>query len=188
MFGKKQITEGSFRDYEVIYIGGHPDYPKKKSGSAITFSIMPDNFYLHPTATSKKWFEEYKIPYASVNKLEIAQRTVSTAEELLGGINSRQLNQANNIHITYTDEAGKEIVLRLEMLTGVTVMGQAQKCNELMDFLKTNSSMDRFKKENSAAQTDVEPTEEIKKLAELHAQGILTDEEFSAKKKQLLGI
>lgn len=30
--------------------------------------------------------------------------------------------------------------------------------------------------------------DEIKKLAGLHAQGVLTDEEFAAKKKQLLGI
>jgi hypothetical protein len=29
---------------------------------------------------------------------------------------------------------------------------------------------------------------ELQKLAELHAQGILTDEEFAAKKKQILGI
>jgi len=37
-----------------------------------------------------------------------------------------------------------------------------------------------------AAQPDV--TEELTKLAQLHSQGILTDEEFSAKKAQLLGI
>lgn len=30
--------------------------------------------------------------------------------------------------------------------------------------------------------------DELKKFADLHAQGILTDEEFTAKKKQLLGI
>ena len=29
---------------------------------------------------------------------------------------------------------------------------------------------------------------ELQKLAQLHAQGILTDEEFAAKKKQVLGI
>jgi hypothetical protein len=29
---------------------------------------------------------------------------------------------------------------------------------------------------------------ELQKLAELHTQGILTDEEFAAKKKQVLGI
>jgi hypothetical protein len=37
-----------------------------------------------------------------------------------------------------------------------------------------------------AAEPDV--TEELTKLAQLHSQGILTDEEFSAKKAQLLGI
>lgn len=30
--------------------------------------------------------------------------------------------------------------------------------------------------------------EEIKQLAELHSKGILTDEEFASKKKQLLGL
>jgi hypothetical protein len=34
----------------------------------------------------------------------------------------------------------------------------------------------------------VDPTEELRNLAELHKQGILTDEEFAAKKKQILGI
>ena len=33
-----------------------------------------------------------------------------------------------------------------------------------------------------------DPTEELTKLAQLHSQGILTDEEFSAKKAQILGI
>ena len=31
-------------------------------------------------------------------------------------------------------------------------------------------------------------TTELEKLAQLHAQGVLTDEEFAAKKKQILGI
>ena len=31
-------------------------------------------------------------------------------------------------------------------------------------------------------------TAELKKLADLHAQGVLTDEEFAASKKKLLGI
>jgi ribosomal protein L37AE/L43A len=34
----------------------------------------------------------------------------------------------------------------------------------------------------------ISSADELKKFAELHAQGILTDEEFAAKKKQLLGI
>jgi len=41
-----------------------------------------------------------------------------------------------------------------------------------------------------AAPAPAEPdiTTELQQLAQLHSQGILTDEEFSAKKAQLLGI
>jgi hypothetical protein len=38
-----------------------------------------------------------------------------------------------------------------------------------------------------AAET-ADPSAQIQELAKLHDQGILTDEEFAAKKKQLLGI
>ena len=40
----------------------------------------------------------------------------------------------------------------------------------------------------AAAARAEDPTEELTKLAQLHSQGILTDEEFSAKKAQILGI
>jgi len=39
-----------------------------------------------------------------------------------------------------------------------------------------------------AATADDDPTEKLKQLADLHAQGILSDEEFAAAKKKALGI
>lgn len=39
-----------------------------------------------------------------------------------------------------------------------------------------------------AAPASEDPTEKVKQLADLHAQGILTDEEFAAAKKKALGI
>ena len=39
-----------------------------------------------------------------------------------------------------------------------------------------------------AAPADDDPPEKIKQLADLHAQGILSDEEFAAAKKKALGI
>jgi putative oligomerization/nucleic acid binding protein len=33
-----------------------------------------------------------------------------------------------------------------------------------------------------------DPTPDLEKLAELHANGVITDEEFAAKKKQILGL
>ncbi len=38
-----------------------------------------------------------------------------------------------------------------------------------------------------AAAPAVDPYEELKKLGELHSQGILTDEEFAAQKAKVLG-
>lgn len=40
----------------------------------------------------------------------------------------------------------------------------------------------------AAAPADDDYTAELEKLADLHAKGILTDEEFAAKKAKLLGI
>jgi hypothetical protein len=39
-----------------------------------------------------------------------------------------------------------------------------------------------------AAPAPVDETAELKKYSDLHDQGVLTDEEFEAKKKQILGI
>ena len=40
----------------------------------------------------------------------------------------------------------------------------------------------------AAAEPTEDPMEKVKQLADLHAQGILTDEEFAAAKKKALGI
>ncbi|HYJ61566.1 MAG TPA: SHOCT domain-containing protein [Actinomycetota bacterium] len=42
--------------------------------------------------------------------------------------------------------------------------------------------------EQGVEQQAADPTAQLQQLAQLHDQGILTDEEFAAKKKQLLGI
>lgn len=42
--------------------------------------------------------------------------------------------------------------------------------------------------QSAPAQTASDPTEELAKYAKLRDQGVITEEEFAAKKKQLLGI
>jgi hypothetical protein len=42
--------------------------------------------------------------------------------------------------------------------------------------------------EPEAAAPEQDYTEELAQLAKLHEQGVLTDEEFAAKKKEILGI
>ena len=187
LFGGKK-EEGVLAKYSVIYLGGIPAYPTKKSGSSIDFKVRSDRFELAPTMTSK-WFQALDVPYSEVSKFEIAQRQVGTVEGVLGGLNSRQLNQANNIHMTYRAE-DRELLLRLEMLTGVTVMGQASKCMQLMDLLRSHGILDQFAAGHSGPDPAVNAAADIPgqiaKLSGLAAQGILTQAEFEAKKAELL--
>jgi hypothetical protein len=176
----------ALQSYKVVYRGGHPDYPKRKA-SGLFLGIYPDHFQIEPTKAAKKWFRELSIPYAQVRDVQIVARTVSSAEGLLGGVNSRQLNQDNNIHIIF-EAGGMEIVLRLEMLTGVTVMAQAGKCREFEDRLRNLGVRQKFQ-----AAVEAQPASggddipgQIAKLAALRDDGILSDEEFQNKKAELL--
>jgi len=128
--------------YDVTYKGGLRDLPKSKVGK-LKMEVHPDRFKFLPTIASKKFWPELEIPYNTISDLEIVDRTVNTFEGLAGGLNSRQLNQKNNIHITYAGAEG-DTLLRLEMLSGVTVMGQAKKCNELEDRLRNFRVRDQF--------------------------------------------
>lgn len=170
--------------YKVIYRGGLADLPKAKV-AAIELELTDDAFVLTPTSAAKKFWQPLTIPYANVADVTIVGRQVSTFEGLVGGLNSRQLNQDNNIHVDYTDEAGTQTLLRLEMLTGVTVMGQAKKATEFADRLRTLGIRDKFQGAAPAAGgTDV--ADQLRKLGELRDAGVLTAEEFDAKKTELL--
>jgi hypothetical protein len=186
-------------EYKVTYKGGLPELPKAKIGG-ITLQFWPDRFHFEPTTGSKKFWQPLTVPYAAVGDLEIVTRQVGNAETLLsagsrGG--TRNLATDNNIHITFVSPAGRQLVLRVEMLTGVTVGGQAKKCAEMLDFMQVNSIRSLFgggtqgPSWGTAAPRDSAPTGvalEIERLAELHAQGHLSDAEFAAAKAQALGL
>ena len=180
--------EGQIDSYEVVYRGGLPEYPKEKAGT-ITFNLFDDCFQLVPAFTSKDWFSDLTIPYNTVLNLQIVQRQVGTLEGILGGLDSRQLNQANNIHITYRERGGETLILRLEMLTGLSVMGQAKKCLELEDRLRTHGIRGKFcsapiRESRNESKGDI-PTQ-IEKLAALRDKGIISLDDFNSKKTELL--
>src|SRR5689334_16775063 len=83
--------------------------------------------------------ERSDLPQWAIGDLTIERRQVGTAETLLaagqpGG--ARDLATDNNVHIAYTDQDGQPTLLRLEMLTGVTVGGQAKKCTEMPNMMR----------------------------------------------------
>lgn len=183
----KAPVEGAIIRYGVVYLGGLAQYPKKHSGE-IGFNIMPDSFYLKPTITTKEWFEDMVIPYDKIIKFEITTRQMTMAEQMMTN-DARTLEQDNNIEITYTDDNNTEVLLRLEMLTGISVAGQAVKCREMMDILRQQGILKKLNEEqagNTAPIGGQSIPEQIAKLNELKEAGILTEEEFNSKKSELL--
>ena len=192
----KLPQEGGLKRYEVTYRGGHPDYPMSKEINKypyIIMDVMPDRFSFLPKELSKPWFPGYELPYAQIVSINIVERTISTTESLLGsGSDNSDLRQKNVIEITYIDEKNDEYVMRNEMLTGTTVMGQARVCLEMMDLLRANKIPKMFlgkqAQQNNSATQPLDTADQLKKFKELLDNGIITQEEFDAKKKQLLGL
>lgn len=182
----KKPLEGAIERYEFTYVGGLPDIPKAKAG-AWGMNIMPDMFAFRVTNTTKDWLYDLDIPYDDITDIRIEKRSISTAEMFLGAGNDANQQQENVIVLEYNDKDGKKATLRVEMLTGVTIYNQAAKCKELMDVLRRNDILDRIKKSEGGAKpvADDIPAQ-LEKLAKLKEAGILTEEEFNAKKADLL--
>lgn len=187
----KAPIEGSLMRYQVVYLGGFPKKPNKKMDpTAFGLNIMEDSFIFKPEyATMTSWFgdELFTIPYDKVVKFEIVRRQVTTSEALLGSGDTKNLEQDNNIQITYLDDTGNQQMARVEMLTGVTIYGQAEKCRELLDLLREKRILDKLNRDTSApAAKGDDILAQLEKLADLKAKGILSDDEFNAKKGELL--
>jgi hypothetical protein len=172
--------------YFVSYRGGLPGHTSSHADD-IGFYVTTDCFILQPTAASKRWFDGLTIPYANVLSFDIVERQVSTVEGILGGLDSHQLNQANNIHIGM-EMQGQRLVLRLEMQSGISVMAQAAKCRELVDVLRVHGIFERVSggSPDLGRENAPDPVALITRLSQLHDQGVLSTEEFEAKKTDLL--
>lgn len=81
------------------------------------------------------------------------------------------------------------------MLVAGMKMGQAQAQQQAQAQARQQAAVEQARQEGAAqaqpqaaapATTDV--TAELQKLADLHKQGVLTDDEFAAMKKKLLGL
>lgn len=177
---KKNNNVDSVKSYQVVYLGGHPDNPKKSTG-IVDFQLLEDRFLIkHRVA--EKYLKTFEIPYSEITEFAIVDRTLTTANILLGGKDAYKLQQANNIHISYNG-----LTVRFEMISGVTVTGQAKVCLEMLDYLKANGIYSKFNLSNDASSNNNDDVlAQIEKLSQLKNDGILTEEEFNAKKTQLL--
>ena len=79
------------------------------------------------------------------------------------------------------------------MLVAGMKMGQAQAQQQMQAQAQQQAAVEQAKHEGAAQTQAAAPatkdiTAELQKLADLHKQGVLTDEEFAAMKKKLLGL
>ena len=173
-------------EYKVNYRGGLAALPKAKVGG-IMLQAWDDRFTFEPTVGSKKFWQQLTVPCAAISDVQIVRRKVSTGEALLSSSqNQRNLEQDNNIHFHYTDAAGQPVVLRVEVLTGVTVTGQAKKAAEFNDLLQARGIRAQFQQTAPPAGAG-SVADELAKLGQLLQQGILSPEEFASAKGRLLG-
>ena len=98
--------------------------------------------------------------------------------------------QENNICITFEQE-DKELMLRVEMLTGTIIYAQAAKCREFLDILRQNGILKQIQKNanegnSNSDNSSTDVLKQIEKLASLKENRIITEEEFSQKKAVLL--
>jgi membrane protease subunit (stomatin/prohibitin family) len=82
---------------------------------------------------------------------------------------------------------------RMVMLAAGHKMGQAQAQQQMQAQAQQQAAIEQAKQEGAAQAQQAAPapkdtTAELQKLAELHNSGVLTDEEFAAMKKKLLGL
>jgi len=186
MFGKgKKDGVKVLEDYKVGYLGGDARYPKAKK-TGLDFKLYEDALRIEKV----KWFDGLEIPYTQIRDIIISDRQLSGLDIVATGLLSSTLKQANNINVAYVDEEGNERIIRFEMFSGGTVWGTAKKCKEMLDRLVHHQLRKQFMgteeiiKGNETVQES--PMEKIEKLAELKEKGILTEEEFTSKKKELL--
>ncbi len=196
-FGRKKDTDshrdGLIDSYIVTYKGGLRELPKAKIGK-IRLDILADRFcFSADNDVARKFWTDMEITYLNTGAVEVVDRTVSTFEGIAGGVNSRQLNQKNNVHFSFVGPDGPT-VLRVEMLTGVTVMGQAKECQEFEDRLRSHQIRSKFgagavaSPSTQGVSHGAGPSlaDELAKLASLRDHGILSAEEFEAQKNKLL--
>jgi len=79
------------------------------------------------------------------------------------------------------------------MLVAGMKMGQAQGQQQMQAQAQQQAAVEQAKHEGAAQAQAAAPatkdtTAELQKLADLHKQGVLTDEEFAAMKKKILGL
>jgi molecular chaperone DnaK len=187
--------------------------PLKRGESQLEVSLDIDaNGIIHVTAHDKSTGKEHHVAIESATKLkdDEIERMKREAEQFAAQDKrvKKEVELKNRADKILFDgrrillELGVEIPSSLRLVTEhvLTELEQMVRNNQTRDIemkiLESNAALSRISQymqetrqvENSVSGGQRSVADEIQKLAALRDRGILTDEEFQAKKKQLLGL
>lgn len=163
------------RSYKVSYISGIASFPKIQRGLLM-------QLYTEGIVFSGKSFPFIWIPYHCVFSFVLVVGYGSRLD-----YRPSDMGSAKVIELTYRNSNNQKGMLKFELAPTINVFKDHRTRMELIPFMKANGIFDKFMKVSPLSQEpQADIYSQIEKLAELHHAGILTDEEFTAKKAELL--
>jgi len=180
----KLLEKEAICSYSVLYLRGLDEHLKHLLNIKM---LVFDERLIFKDALGKQRLD-LTIPYINVFDIWSEKRKVGSIAGLISlgaGGGRRDFETENNFIIHYKDSQNQEKKIRFEMVTGITIFGQAQKVDEF--FSEIESFRSKFASFTETAKTDeTDIASQIEKLASLNKKGIITKEEFEQKKKELL--
>ena len=168
---------------KLEYKGGHPDLTKEKD-----CTLLISNDYLKITCG---FIAEAVIPYKDITSIhletqeQLGKRITATRLLTLGVFALAFKKKTKSSEQYFTIDFDDNGLSNTVVIGGKYAANAHSQCyRRFQNFLIRNPRIEQETVENSST----EPYEELKKVKELLDMGIISQEEFDAKKKDLLGL
>ncbi len=170
---RKDVRGEKLAHAQCIYLGGYE--VKHKAGGSVTFFENQIEF----STLGKAKFTLTKTLVREVaveGKDEVHSRVTVTRLLVLGifAFGARKKNEVKESYITIVLNDGREVVLQVNNIAPVQLKAK---------FSKVYAAYNQSKPLQQGSATD-----ELERLAALKSKGVITQAEFDAKKRQLLGL
>lgn len=161
----------------ATYRGGVRGYPNSAQSSGFAF-VLNHSFVFYDEDMS------FKVLYERVIEAKLDFFQLGGVRGFLAaGDVGRQLQQTKNIlELSYVDDENTERSAKFQMNGALTIPGEAQKAVEFLNHLLEFKGKFEGKSTGSIA----DPVSKLEKLKKLKDQGVITELEFEAKKRELL--
>lgn len=179
----KENRRNTLPSFSVSYLGGLYEYSEKVNDLTLYFS--DDHIELKSGKSAGVSF------YKAINYPQITDFQIKTEQVINPSVNdssaiaySRFFNFSTLLHIDFIDSVkGKDKALTLRLSVGIGEHAR-ETGNNIIDLIKVNGYTDKFRKSGNSGGDDI--FMQIEKLAKLHKENIITDDEFESKKSELL--